>query len=172
MLDPARLHEWVTIHRKVDRSDSGEPREGFEMDQTLCLRHANFKVHWTLTEAERPHRATWEGKGPAGSYARTSYRLTPDGDGTHFEYENEFKAPGGLLGRAATRVLVGGQPEREATTFTATTQSVTGRLTGNWPCADFPSVGYRFDDTFIRCPGVIVRWPISSKRSAKRSRRG
>ena len=34
------------------------------MDQTLCLRHANFKVHWTLTEADRPHRATWEGKGP------------------------------------------------------------------------------------------------------------
>ena len=80
------------------------------MDQTLCLRHANFKVHWTLTEAERPHRATWEGKGPAGSYARTSYRLTPDGDGTHFEYENEFKAPGGFLGRAASRVLVGGRP--------------------------------------------------------------
>jgi hypothetical protein len=40
--------------------------------------------------------------------------LTPDGDGTHFEYENEFKAPGGFLGRAASRVLVGGQPEREA----------------------------------------------------------
>jgi len=85
------------------------------MEQTLHLRGANFKVHWTLTEAERPHRATWEGKGPAGSYARTSYRLTPDGDsGTHFEYENEFKAPGGLLGAAASRVLVGGQPEREA----------------------------------------------------------
>ena len=66
MLDPDRLHEWVTIHRKVNRADSGEPREGFEMDQTLCLRHANFKVHWTLTDAERPHRATWEGSGPGG----------------------------------------------------------------------------------------------------------
>ncbi len=74
VLDPARLHEWVTIHRKVNKVDDGEPRKGFEMDQTLCLRHANFKVHWTLTEADRPHRATWEGKGPAGSYARTSYR--------------------------------------------------------------------------------------------------
>ena len=84
------------------------------MDQTLCLRHANFKVHWTLTDAQRPDRATWEGRGPAGSYARTSYRLTPNGDGTHFEYENEFKAPGGLLGRAASRVVVGGVPEREA----------------------------------------------------------
>ena len=114
ILDPRRLHEWVTIHRKVNRADSGEPRQGFEMDQTLCLRHANFKVHWTLTEAARPDHATWEGRGPAGSYARTSYRLIPNGGGTHFEYENEFKAPGGLLGAAASRVLVGGQPEREA----------------------------------------------------------
>src|SRR3954451_5231088 len=114
MLDPQRLHEWVTIHRKVNKVDSGVPREGFQMDQTLCLRHANFKVHWTLTEADRPHRATWEGRGPGGSYARTSYRLTPDGAGTHFEYENELKEPGGLVGAAASRVLVGGVPEREA----------------------------------------------------------
>ena len=102
MLDPQRLHEWVTIHRKVNRADAGDPHEGYKMDQTLCLRHANFKVHWTLTEARRPRRATWEGKGPAGSYARTSYRLSPNGDGTHFEYENEFKAPGGFsAGRPA-----------------------------------------------------------------------
>jgi uncharacterized protein YndB with AHSA1/START domain len=114
MLDPTRLHEWVTIHRKVNRTDSGEPREGYEMDQTLCLRHANFKVHWTLTEADRPHRATWEGRGPAGSYARTSYRLRDNGGGTHFEYENEFKAPGGFLGAAASRAVMGGVPAREA----------------------------------------------------------
>jgi uncharacterized protein YndB with AHSA1/START domain len=114
MLDPARLDEWVTIHRKVNRADSGEPREGFKMDQTLCLRHANFKVQWTLTEAERPHRATWEGRGPAGSYARTSYRLQANGGGTRFVYENEFKAPGGFLGAAASRAVIGGVPEREA----------------------------------------------------------
>lgn len=113
-LDPERLHEWVTIHRKVNRVDGGTPREGYEMDQTLCLRHANFKVHWTLTEADRPHRATWEGKGPAGSYARTAYRLAESETGTRFEYENEFKAPGGILGAAASRVVVGGVPEREA----------------------------------------------------------
>jgi uncharacterized protein YndB with AHSA1/START domain len=115
MLDPKRLHEWVTIHRKVNRVDDGEPRQGYEMDQTLCLRHANFKVHWTLTEADRPHAATWEGRGPAGSYARTSYRLKElDGGRTRFEYENEFRAPGGFIGMAASRVIVGGVPEREA----------------------------------------------------------
>jgi carbon monoxide dehydrogenase subunit G len=115
MLDPQRLHEWVTIHRKVNKADSGEPHEGYKMDQTLCLRHANFKVHWTLTEAERPSRATWEGRGPAGSYARTSYRLSAQDGGTRFEYENEFQAPGGVLGKAASRVVMGGVPEREAT---------------------------------------------------------
>ena len=116
MLDPARLHEWVTIHRKLNRADSGAPQEGFEMDQTLCLRHANFKVHWTLTEAQRPDRATWEGRGPAHSYARTSYVLKPVAGGkTRFEYENEFKPPGGFVGAAASRMLIGGVPEREAT---------------------------------------------------------
>jgi carbon monoxide dehydrogenase subunit G len=114
VLDPSRLHDWVTIHRKVNKVDDGEPRKGFRMDQTLCLRHANFKVHWTLTEADRPHRATWEGKGPAGSYARTSYVLKERDGGTQFEYENEFTAPGGILGAAASRVIVGGVPEREA----------------------------------------------------------
>ena len=115
MLDADRLHEWVTIHRKLNHVDEGKPRKGFAMDQTLSLRHANFKVHWTLTEADRPYAATWEGRGPAGSYARTSYRLQDlDGGRTRFEYENEFKAPGGILGAAASRVIVGGVPEREA----------------------------------------------------------
>jgi uncharacterized protein YndB with AHSA1/START domain len=115
MLDPDCLAEWVTIHRRVNRSDDGRPHEGYEMEQTLCLRGANFKVRWTLTEAERPEGATWEGRGPAHSYARTAYKLTPvDGGRTRFDYENEFKAPGGMLGAAASRVLVGGVPQREA----------------------------------------------------------
>jgi hypothetical protein len=37
-----------------------------------------------------------------------------DGNATRFEYENEFKVPGGMLGRAASRVVVGGVPQREA----------------------------------------------------------
>jgi uncharacterized protein YndB with AHSA1/START domain len=115
MLDADRLHEWVTIHRKLNHVDEGKPHKGFQMDQTLSIRHANFKVHWTLTKADRPQAATWEGRGPAGSYARTSYRLTElKGGRTRFEYENEFKAPGGILGAAASRVIVGGVPEREA----------------------------------------------------------
>jgi uncharacterized protein YndB with AHSA1/START domain len=115
MLDPDHLDEWVTIHRRLNHRDDGPLREGFEMDQTLHLRGANFKVHWTLTEAQRPDRATWEGRGPAHSYARTSYRLAAtDGGATRFDYENEFKAPGGILGAAASRVIIGGVPQREA----------------------------------------------------------
>jgi uncharacterized protein YndB with AHSA1/START domain len=115
MLDPDRLDEWVTIHRKVNQVDGGGPREGFKMVQTLCLRKVKFKVKWTLTEFSAPERATWEGRGPAHSYARTGYVLEElDGGGTRFRYENEFKAPGGFLGAAASRALTGGVPEREA----------------------------------------------------------
>jgi uncharacterized protein YndB with AHSA1/START domain len=114
MLDPSRLNEWVTIHRKVNDADGGTPRRGYEMEQTLCLRGVNFKVKWKLTEYEEGRSATWEGRGPAHSYARTAYKLSDRDGGTHFEYENEFKAPGGFLGAAASRVLVGGQPQKEA----------------------------------------------------------
>ena len=31
MLDPEHLDEWVTIHRRVNRTDDGPLREGFEM---------------------------------------------------------------------------------------------------------------------------------------------
>ena len=75
-LDPHRLQEWVTIHRKLGRTDDGAPRMGFEMDQTLHLRGVNFKVHWTLVEVTRPHEAEWEGRGPALSKARIHYRLS------------------------------------------------------------------------------------------------
>ena len=116
MLDPRRLSDWVTIHRKVNSADSGELREGFCMEQTLALRGAPFKVKWTLTDYDRPSTATWEGRGPGGSYARTTYRLGSENGGgrTRFEYENEYKAPGGVLGAAASRALVGGTSKREA----------------------------------------------------------
>ncbi len=85
------------------------------MEQTLCLRGASFKVKWRLAEVEDDRRAVWEGTGPMRSYARTEYDITADGNGgTRFHYLNEFKAPGGPLGAAASRVLVGGLPEREA----------------------------------------------------------
>jgi carbon monoxide dehydrogenase subunit G len=115
IMDPRRFSDWVTIHRKLGRTDEGALRTGFQVEQTLALHHAPFKVHWTLGEHEIPRRAVWEGRGPGGSHARIVNDLTelPDG-GTHFEYSNEFENPGGLLGRVASRVLVVGVAEREA----------------------------------------------------------
>ena len=90
-------------------------REGFQVEQRLALRGAPFTVHWTLTESDAPNLGPWEGKGPAGSYARVTNKLAPNGNGgTHFQYENTFEAPGGAMGRLASRVLVGGMPKREA----------------------------------------------------------
>ena len=70
IMDPAHFGDWVTIHRKLGHVDDGALRQGFEVEQTLCLHHANFKVRWALAEFDAPHHAVWEGKGPAGSHAR------------------------------------------------------------------------------------------------------
>ena len=108
VMDAERLEEWVTIHRRLeDFTDS-------TMEQVLCIRGVSFHVKWELAASDRPHRACWKGKGPARSKAETEYNLEAVDGGTRFEYRNEFKAPLGPLGAAASKALVGGVPEREA----------------------------------------------------------
>lgn len=114
VMDPARLGEWVTIHRGLRHADSGPPRIGYEMHQQLHLRGVNVDVHWRLSECDPCRLAVWEGRGPARSRARTEYALRPEQGGTRFDYRNEFHAPLGPIGAIASRALVGGIPEREA----------------------------------------------------------
>lgn len=114
-MDPTRLADWVTIHRKLRDCDDGPPQVGYHMDQQINLRGVSIDVHWTLVECTLAARAVWEGRGPARSHARTEYRLrAADGGHTHFDYRNEFRAPLGPLGALASRALIGGIPEREA----------------------------------------------------------
>jgi uncharacterized protein YndB with AHSA1/START domain len=115
IMDPRRLSDWVTIHRSVDNVSNEPATTGAKMDQVLCMRGVNFRVHWRLVDVERPHRAEWEGRGPALSKARILYQLRGEAGGpTSFDYTNEFHAPGGPLGNLASRVVVGAASEREA----------------------------------------------------------
>jgi carbon monoxide dehydrogenase subunit G len=116
IMDPQHFGDWVTIHRKLGTVDRGGLREGFKVEQTLCLHHANFNVKWALAKCDAPHHAVWEGKGPAGSRAWIEDTLVAldGGRRTRFDYRNEYSNPGGLLGRMAGRVLVAGAAEREA----------------------------------------------------------
>jgi uncharacterized protein YndB with AHSA1/START domain len=115
VMDPRRLGDWVTIHRRLRHFDDGPPRVGYRMDQQIHLRGVSLDVHWTLIECLPCRRAVWQGRGPARSRARTEYTLsaTPGG-ATRFDYRNEFHPPLGPVGAFASRALVGGMPEREA----------------------------------------------------------
>ncbi|HEV3094501.1 MAG TPA: SRPBCC family protein [Solirubrobacteraceae bacterium] len=114
-MNPQRLSDWVTIHRRLRDSDDGPARVGFCMDQQIHLRGVHLDVHWRLVQCDWAELAVWEGHGPARSRARTEYRLTETaGGGTRFDYRNDFHAPLGPLGALASRALVGGIPEREA----------------------------------------------------------
>lgn len=114
VMDPAHYRDWVTIVDAVANVDAGPLRPGFRMDQTLHLRGVRFKVHWTLDVVTAPHCARWEGRGPARSRAVTEHRLSARDGRTHFDYRNEFRTPLGPLGAAASKVIVGGIPEKEA----------------------------------------------------------
>lgn len=114
VMDPDRLGDWVTIHRRLLHADQGPPRLGYRMDQQIHLRGVSLQVHWTLVACRPAELAVWEGRGPARSHARTEYILHPQDGGTRFEYRNEFHAPLGPLGAIVSRALVRGIPEREA----------------------------------------------------------
>jgi uncharacterized protein YndB with AHSA1/START domain len=114
VMDPARLGEWVTIHRKLLYADDGPPRVGYTMDQQIHMRGVSLEVHWTLVEWRSCELAVWEGRGPARSHARSEYILQDEGGGTRFDYRNDFRPPLGPVGALVSRALVGGMPEREA----------------------------------------------------------
>ncbi len=114
VMDPKCLEHWVTIHRRLVRADPGPARVGFEMEQAIHLRGVTLDVHWELVECKPPHRAVWEGRGPARSRAHTEYLLSDEAGRTRFDYKNEFRAPLGPVGAIVSRALVGGIPQREA----------------------------------------------------------
>lgn len=114
IMDPTQMERWVTIHRELLWVDEGDPRPGFEMSQRFAIRGAPVTVTWTIDTFDPPHRATWNGVGPAGASAFIEYRLEESPLGTTFHYTNDFRAPMGILGRVASRALMGGVPEREA----------------------------------------------------------
>jgi carbon monoxide dehydrogenase subunit G len=114
VMNPGRMGEWVTIVDRIDHVDPGPLKPGFRMGQTLHLRGMPFRVQWTLEELDAPHYARWEGSGPARAKAITENRLSERNGRTYFNYRNEFRTPFGPLGAAASRVIVGGIPEKEA----------------------------------------------------------
>jgi uncharacterized protein YndB with AHSA1/START domain len=115
LLDINQTPQWVTICRAVLSVDPGTPRPGWQCKQRYVLRGAPFVVKWTLDKIEQDKTLSWSGRGPARSRASIEQELTPlSGGRTRLRYRNEFAAPGGFLGAAASRALVGDTAEQEA----------------------------------------------------------
>ena len=98
IMDPRRLGDWVTAHRKLYDTPNGELSEGDSFKQKLRVVGPSFKVRWSIVEADEPKLAVWQGKGPGGSSADVRYELSETDDGgTRFDYCNDFQLPGGPL---------------------------------------------------------------------------
>jgi carbon monoxide dehydrogenase subunit G len=106
VMDPARLEQWVTVHKELLQAPNGVLEEGDELAQKLKIAGQGFKVKWTVAKAQRPRDVEWEGRGPMGTKARVSYDLEPRGDGTTcFNYVNEYELPGGALGKLGAKAV-------------------------------------------------------------------
>jgi uncharacterized protein YndB with AHSA1/START domain len=114
LMDPGRLGEWVSAHRKVEDVPELPLKAGDTFRQRLGVGPAGFWVEWEIEQADGPELARWVGKGPGGSTAKVVYKLSPKGDGTEFSYENDFDPPGGMLGKAAKKTVTSAIGHREA----------------------------------------------------------
>ena len=116
LMDPTTLDRWVSAHRKLEDVPDLPLDTGDSFRQRLGVGPVGFWVTWNVLEAERPGLARWKGDGPGGSSADVTYRLheLDGGSRTHFEYENDFTPPGGILGRAAKRAVNAAAGQREA----------------------------------------------------------
>jgi uncharacterized protein YndB with AHSA1/START domain len=114
VMDPTLLERWVTMHDSLVDGEPGPASEGDSFTQRLRLAGKGFDVRWRVVEAEAPRLARWQGKGPGGSIADVTYRLSPEADGTRFGYANRFALPGGLAGRVAGGLLASAPGRREA----------------------------------------------------------
>src|SRR6201988_3542454 len=112
VMDPARLGDWVTIHKSVSDVSQNPLHQGSSMEQSLSVKGLTFRVHWTLVAVAIPRPAQWEGAGPAHSNPLIRYELSTNDDGlTTFRYTNEFHPPGGPIGNLAGRMIVGATSE-------------------------------------------------------------
>jgi carbon monoxide dehydrogenase subunit G len=101
VMDPHRLGDWVTAHKKIYDASEGALSAGDSFRQKLQVVGPSFKVKWTVVEANEPTLAVWEGEGPGGSSADVRYELAAANGGTRFDYCNNFELPGGPLAAAA-----------------------------------------------------------------------
>jgi carbon monoxide dehydrogenase subunit G len=105
VMDPRRLGDWVIIQDELVESPDRELEKGDRLVQKLKVAGQGFEVAWNVTRADRPAQVEWEGEGPMGTTARVAYGMKPDGEGTTFDYMNEYELPGGLAGRLAGRAV-------------------------------------------------------------------
>jgi uncharacterized protein YndB with AHSA1/START domain len=111
--DLGRIGEWVSIHRDFPEPPPSDLTPGSRFKQTLKVAGTKFRVEWTATEVDGPEKLTWDGTGPAGTTAHTSYLLEVRNGGTRLTYENEFTVPAGRIGKAAAKA-VARQAEKQA----------------------------------------------------------
>jgi carbon monoxide dehydrogenase subunit G len=108
LTDPNCLGEWVSVHDGIEEAPPGNVEKGDTMVQRMKVAGQKFRITWHVDEAERPNRVVWTGEGPMGTKARATYVISGNGgEGSTFNYVNEYDLPGGPVGKLAGRAVVG-----------------------------------------------------------------
>jgi carbon monoxide dehydrogenase subunit G len=103
VMDPQRLGDWVSAHRRVKDAPPAPLDPGDTFDQVLTVAGQSFEVEWKLVESDPGKLAVWEAEGPRKTHADVRYELSAANGGTRFDYVNDFSLPRGPM-----KVIAGG----------------------------------------------------------------
>jgi coenzyme Q-binding protein COQ10 len=111
-IDAKRWPEWMAGGIEVKEITGPPDQVGTRIRDVSNFMGRQMESWTEVVEVERPHlyRMTTEGAGLKGT---GTFRLTPAGQGTDVDVENEYELPAGFLGEIADRLFIERAMERQ-----------------------------------------------------------
>ena len=110
--DFARYPEWNTIYSEI-KEVTGPAALGTRVHGVTKVLGRRMEGWGEVVEVDPPRLLKIAGTGLEGGTVSTTYRFTPVGDGTDYEFESEYQLPAGFLGQIADKLFVEKAVERD-----------------------------------------------------------
>lgn len=110
--DFARYPEWNTIYSEI-KEVTGPVALGARVHAVTKVLGRRMEGWGEVVEIDPPRMLKIAGTGLEGGTVSTTYRFTPAGDGTDYEFESQYELPAGFLGQIADKLFVEKAVERD-----------------------------------------------------------
>jgi uncharacterized membrane protein len=111
--DFKRYPEWNAAYSDIKEVIGPPDKVGTRILGVTKVLGRHMEGWGDIVEVDPPRLLKVSGKGLEGGTVTTTYRYTPAGTGTDYEFEGEYELPAGFLGQIADKLFVEKAVERD-----------------------------------------------------------